>query len=163
MATGIVIWPFGSGRLVRPTARSLFLPQKPYLTVGTLREQLSYPAAPGTFDDGACRAALADCGLPELAARLDEEQNWAQMLSPGEQQRIAFARVFLHRPDWLFLDEATSSLDEASESRLYRLLGEKLPRATVVSIGHRPTLAEFHHRRMRIERGPEGPGTLVFA
>jgi putative ATP-binding cassette transporter len=157
------IWPFGGGRLVKPAARALFLPQKPYLTVGTLREQLSYPAAPGTFDDDACRAALADCGLPALAARLDEEQHWAQMLSPGEQQRIAFARVLLNRPEWLFLDEATSSLDEASEARLYRLLGEKLPRATVVSIGHRPTLAEFHSRRMRIERGAEGPGTLVFA
>jgi len=157
------IWPFGGGRLVKPAARTLFLPQKPYLTIGTLREQLSYPAAPGTFDDGACRAALADCGLPQLAGRLDEEQHWAQILSPGEQQRIAFARAFLHRPDWLFLDEATSSLDEASEARLYRLLNEKLPGTTVVSIGHRPTLGEFHGRKMRIERGPGDIGTLVAA
>jgi len=157
------IWPFGSGRLVKPAARTLFLPQKPYLTIGTLREQLSYPAAPGTFDDNACRAALADCGLPLLAGRLDEEQHWAQILSPGEQQRIAFARAFLHRPEWLYLDEATSSLDEASEARLYRLLNEKLPATTLVSIGHRPTLGEFHGRRMRIERGAGDVGTLVTA
>jgi putative ATP-binding cassette transporter len=101
--------------------------------------------------------------LPQLAGRLDEEQHWAQILSPGEQQRIAFARAFLHRPDWVFLDEATASLDAASEARLYRLLNEKLPGTTVVSIGHRPTLAEFHQRRMRIERGAGDIGTLVSA
>jgi putative ATP-binding cassette transporter len=157
------IWPFASGRLIKPAARMLFLPQKPYLTIGTLREQLSYPAAPGRFGDEASRAALADCGLPQLAGRLDEQQNWAQILSPGEQQRVAFARIFLHRPEWIFLDEATSSLDEASETRLYRLLGEKLPDSTVMSIGHRPALGEFHRRRMTIERAADGPGTLVAA
>ncbi|HEU0289162.1 MAG TPA: ABC transporter ATP-binding protein/permease [Burkholderiales bacterium] len=157
------IWPFGSGRVTRPSARMLFLPQKPYLTIGTLREQLSYPAAPETFDDEAYRVALADCGLPQLAPRLDEEQHWSQILSPGEQQRIAFARAFLNRPEWLFLDEATASLDEASEARLYRLLREKLPGAAVVSIGHRPSLAGFHERRWRIERDGEGAGTMVLA
>jgi len=157
------IWPFGSGRVTRPSARMLFLPQKPYLTIGTLREQLSYPAAPETFDDGAYRAALTDCGLPQLAPRLDEEQHWSQMLSPGEQQRIAFARAFLNRPEWLFLDEATASLDEESEALLYGVLREKLPGTAVVSIGHRPTLAKFHERRWRIERDGEGTGTLVFA
>jgi putative ATP-binding cassette transporter len=155
------IWPFGAGRVTRPGARVLFLPQKPYLTVGTLREQLSYPSAPGTFDDAACRAALIDCGLPHLADRLDEERHWAQRLSGGEQQRIALARVLLHRPRWLFLDEATSSLDEASEARLHRLLLERLPRTAVISIGHRPSLAAFHQRRMRIEREPGGVGRLV--
>lgn len=157
------IWPFGGGRIVKPAARTLFLPQKPYLTIGTLREQLSYPSKPGTFDDEACRAALVDCGLPLLTGRLEEEQHWAQMLSPGEQQRIAFARVLLHRPEWVFLDEATASLDESSEARLYRLLNEKLPRTTVVSIGHRPTLAEFHKRRLKIEPGAAGAGILVAA
>ena len=157
------IWPFGGGRLVKPAGRTLFLPQKPYLTIGTLREQLSYPAAPGTFDDAAYRAALVDCGLPPLTGRLDEEQHWAQILSPGEQQRIAFARVFLHRPDWVFLDEATSSLDEASEARLYQLLNEKLPATTVVSIGHRPTLREFHGRNLAIQREAGGIGTLAAA
>ena len=157
------IWPFGAGTLARPAAGVLFLPQKPYLTVGTLREQLAYPAAPGTFDDDAYRKALADCGLAALSARLDEERHWAQILSPGEQQRIAFARVFLHKPQWLFLDEATSSLDEASEASLYRRLKEKLPGATVVSIGHRATLAAFHERRLRIERAAGEVGALVFA
>jgi putative ATP-binding cassette transporter len=157
------IWPFGGGRLTMPAVRTLFLPQRPYLTIGSLREQLCYPAAPGTFDDEACRAALVDCGLPQLGDRLDEEQHWAQLLSPGEQQRVAFARIFLHRPDWVFLDEATSSLDEASEARLYRTLNAKLPATAVVSVGHRPTLGEFHGRRMTIERAADGPGTLVAA
>ncbi len=154
------IWPFGGGRLTKPAARMLFLPQKPYLTIGTLREQLAYPAAPAAFGDDAYRAALEDCGLGRFAGRLEEQQHWAQVLSPGEQQRIAFARALLHRPQWLFLDEATASLDEESEARLYRLLKERLPGTAVVSIGHRPTLAQFHDRRWRIERG-DGPGRLV--
>ena len=157
------IWPFGKGVVRRPASHVLFLPQKPYLTVGTLREQVSYPSAPGTFDDASCRAALTDCGLPHLADRLDEEQHWAQRLSGGEQQRIAFARVLLHQPQWLFLDEATSSLDEASETRMYRLLQERMPHTTVISIGHRPSLAAFHERRMRIEREPGGVGRVVLA
>jgi len=155
------IWPFGGGRLVKPDARVLFLPQKPYLTIGTLREQLAYPASADAFDETAYQTALADCGLPALAGRLDEEQHWALILSPGEQQRIAFARAFLHKPQWLFLDEATSSLDEAGEAALYRALRDKLPGATVVSIGHRAALAAFHKRRLRIERGEGGVGTLV--
>jgi putative ATP-binding cassette transporter len=122
---------------------------------------VSYPAAPGTFDDASCRAALMDCGLPHLADRLDEEQHWAQRLSGGEQQRIAFARALLHRPQWLFLDEATSSLDEASETRMHRLLQERMPHTAVISIGHRPSLAAFHERRMRIEREPGGVGRVV--
>jgi putative ATP-binding cassette transporter len=155
------IWPFGGGRLTKPAARTLFLPQKAYLTIGTLREQLSYPSAPDSFGDDAYRAALTDCGLPQLGGRLDEEQHWAQVLSPGEQQRIAFARALLQRPEWLFLDEATASLDEASEGRLYRLVKEKLPGTTVVSIGHRPTLAQFHARHWRIEREGDSAGTMV--
>lgn len=157
------IWPFGGGTLNKPATRLLFLPQKPYLTIGTLREQLSYPSAPAAFDDAAYARVLNDCGLPQLAARLDEEQHWAQQLSPGEQQRIAFARALLNRPDWLFLDEATSSLDEASEARMYGLLQERLPDTTVVSIGHRPTLAAFHDRHLTIEREASGAGRVTFA
>ena len=155
------IWPFGGGRVVRPAARVLFLPQKPYLTIGSLREQVAYPAPPDAFDDDAVRAALVDSGLSPLAERLGEEHHWALMLSPGEQQRVAFARAFLHRPQWLFLDEATSSLDEASEAALYRRLKERLPDTTVISIGHRSALTAFHERRWRIERGADGVGTLV--
>lgn len=157
------IWPFGSGTLNKPAARLLFLPQKPYLTIGTLREQLSYPSEPAAFDDAAYSRVLADCGLPQLAARLNEEQHWAQQLSPGEQQRIAFARALLNRPDWLFLDEATSSLDEVNETRMYQLLQEQLPDTTMLSIGHRPALAAFHDRHLKIERAPGGIGQVVFA
>ena len=157
------IWPFGGGRLRKPAAGMLFLPQKPYLTIGTLREQLSYPAAPDTFGDEAYSAALEDVALARFAGRLDEQQHWAQVMSPGEQQRVAFARALLHRPQWLFLDEATASLDEESEERLYRLLKKRLPGTAVVSIGHRPTLAQFHDRRWRIERGDAGAGTLIAA
>jgi putative ATP-binding cassette transporter len=154
------IWPFGRGRLAKPAARMLFLPQKPYLTIGTLREQLSYPAGPEAFGEEAYRATLSDVGLSRFDGRLDEHQHWGQVLSSGEQQRIAFARALLHRPQWLFLDEATASLDEESEARLYRLLKERLPGTTVVSIGHRPALAQFHDRRWRIERDGGG-GRLV--
>ena len=157
------IWPFGRGIVGRPGSRVLFLPQKPYLTVGTLREQVSYPSRSGSFDDQSCREALIDCGLPDLTDRLDEEQHWAQQLSGGEQQRVAFARVLLHRPDWVFLDEATSSLDEESEARLYRLLHDRLPHAAVISIGHRASLSGFHRQRLRIEREAGGIGRVVLA
>lgn len=95
-------------------------------------------------DDTNLTAALGDVGLPELAARLDEDNHWALQLSPGEQQRIAIARALLQKPDWLFLDEATSAMDEPTEARLYRLMRDRLPRTTVFSVGHRTTLRPFH-------------------
>lgn len=145
------IWPFGAGRVSLPAgARTLFLPQRPYLPLGTLREVVCYPAGTAGFDDAAIRAALEDCGLPHLAGELDTAQRWSQRLSPGEQQRLAFARVLLNRPDWVFLDEATSALDEELEQRLYALLRERLPQTTLVSIAHRPTVAAFHARRLRL-------------
>jgi putative ATP-binding cassette transporter len=156
------IWPFGHGTVNRPGSASiLFLPQRPYLTIGSLREQLSYPASPDTFDDAAYHQALADCGLPQLAARLDEEHHWAQQLSGGEQQRIAFARAFLHRPQWLFLDEATSALDEASETRIYELLRAKLPRSAIISIGHRHTLTALHDRHITLRNDGNGSSRLM--
>ncbi len=157
------IWPFGSGKVDQPRGHLLFLPQKPYLPIGPLRDALAYPSEPGAYDAPALRAALADVGLPQLAARLDEEQHWAQVLSGGEQQRVAFARALLQRPDWLFLDEATSALDEPSESALYRLLAERLPGTTVVSIGHRSSLAAFHPRRLVFEPQASGIARLAFA
>ena len=105
--------------------------------------------------------ALLDCGLPQLAQRLDEEQNWAQVLSGGEQQRVAFARALLYKPQWLFMDEATASLDDASETRLYTLLHERLPDTCIVSTGHHPNLAQFHARRLRLEDDPAGLGHLI--
>ena len=141
----------------------LFLPQKPYLTIGTLREQLCYPAASGAYSDDALRAALTDCRLEHFTGRLDEEQHWAQLLSGGEQQRIAFARALLHKPGWLFMDEATSALDETTEAALYHLLKERLPRTTVVSIGHRANLRQFHQRRLEIRTDGARAGTLEWA
>jgi putative ATP-binding cassette transporter len=145
------IWPFGQGTVSMPRgARVLFLPQKPYLTIGSLREQLCYPAADCKLDDDGLRGILNECGLNHLAHRLDDEQHWAQQLSGGEQQRVALARALVQKPDWLFLDEATSALDEASEAQLYRLLRLKLPHSTVISIGHRASLLQFHQRRLAI-------------
>ena len=151
------LWPYGNGRITIPFgAKLLFLPQRPYLPLGTLRDVVTYPQAPEGVGDEAIRRALADCGLPHLADRLDEVQSWAQQLSPGEQQRIAFARALLQRPDWLFLDEATAALDEGMEARLYGLLAERLPATTIVSVGHRAGLARFHQHHIVIAAGAEG-------
>jgi putative ATP-binding cassette transporter len=158
------IWPFGRGEVLTPSeGRALFLPQRPYLPIGTLREVATYPMRDTHVGDEEIREALSAVGLADLVGRLDETQNWALQLSVGEQQRIAFARVLLQRPAWLFLDEATSALDEASESHLYRLVRARLPGTTIVSIGHRPTLAPFHDRRFEIRRDGEDPGKLVAA
>ena len=155
------IWPFGRGRVRRPEGkRTLFLPQKPYLPIGSLRDTVSYPGKPGEFSDDAIVAALRSCKLEGLTTRLDEQQHWGQQLSPGEQQRLAFARALLHKPDWLFMDEATSALDEATEQEMYRLLNEHLPNSTFVSIAHRPNAAAFHTRRMVISPGADGAMAL---
>jgi putative ATP-binding cassette transporter len=137
------IWPFGQGSVTLPRdARILFLPQKPYIPIGTLRDAVAYPAAGGAFDDDAIREALTAVQLPQLAGRLDEVQNWSVQLSGGEQQRLAMARALLHRPDWLFLDEATSALDPATEEHIAALLRERLPDATIIGIAHRPVSGE---------------------
>jgi putative ATP-binding cassette transporter len=149
------IWPFGKGHVRFPgNARVLFLPQKPYIPIGTLREAVAYPGTPADFADDAIRGALADVQLEGLAARLDERENWSMQLSGGEQQRLAIARALLHRPDWLFLDEATSALDEAGEKRVYEVLQSRLPATTMVSIAHRPTVAAYHRKRFSLE--PDG-------
>jgi len=150
------IWPFGAGRIVVPkNARLMLLPQKPYFPVGTLAAAVSYPAEPGTFDAQQLTEALSAVGLPALAPRLYEEAHWNRMLSPGEQQRLGLARALLQAPDYLFLDEATASLDESSEAALYGLLQERLKDATIVSIGHRATLAAFHRRHVTLARDGE--------
>jgi len=147
------IWPFGTGRVTVPSgARAMTLPQRPYFPIGTLAAAVSYPAEPGTFSAEQVAAAVKAVGLPELAQRLDEEAHWNRMLSLGEQQRLGVARALLQAPDYLFLDEATASLDEPAEAALYRLLEERLPRTAIVSIGHRSTLAAFHRRGLSLER-----------
>jgi putative ATP-binding cassette transporter len=146
------IWPFGRGRIRTPQVfESLFLPQRPYFPMGTLREAVAYPAAPETFTDADLGAALADVGLFHLAGRLDESAQWSQQLSGGEQQRIAFARALLQKPKWLFLDEATSNLDTAGEASLYSLLNERLAHTTIVSIAHRPEVGRHHQRVLEID------------
>jgi putative ATP-binding cassette transporter len=155
------IWPFGTGEVRLPReGRVLFLPQKPYLPIGTLREVVSYPTPPGGIDDAALRDALEAVGLPALAGRLDEPGHWALALSPGEQQRIAFARALVQKPAWLFLDEATSALDEEGEVRLYALLRERLPGVTLVSVGHRSTLRPFHARNLIVTPHATGAATV---
>ena len=157
------IWPFGRGEIRVPRGRSLFLPQKPYLPIGTLREVVSYPMPAGGLDDQVLREALDAVGLPELTGRLDETGHWAQQLSPGEQQRIAFARALVQKPDWLFLDEATSAVDEATETRLYQLVHDRLRGSAVLSVGHRSTLRAFHGRQLVVQPNGSAPGTIVAA
>ena len=148
------IWPFGSGHVSVPKdAKIMLLPQRPYFPVATLAAAVSYPARAGTFDDARIAEALTAVGLPEWSTRLGEEAHWNRMLSLGEQQRLAVARALLQAPDYLFLDEATASLDEPSEAMLYRLLQERLKTATIISIGHRSTLGAFHRRRVEVTVG----------
>lgn len=145
------LWPFGQGRVSIPDAsRIMFMPQKNYLGDGTLRETLSYPAAADAHDDETLAAALHDCRLAQLAERLDETARWSHRLSPGEQQRLAFARALLYRPDILFMDESSSALDNATEAHLYQLILHRLPRCTVVSVAHRTTLEAYHDKRLDV-------------
>jgi putative ATP-binding cassette transporter len=147
------IWPFGEGAIAIPAKATLMmLPQRPYFPVGSLKAAIIYPSEETAFDSKRVADALVAVGLPQLAPRLEEEAHWNRMLSLGEQQRLGLARALLHAPQFLFLDEATASLDEASEAELYHLLKEKLPGTTVVSIGHRTTLEAFHERNVALSR-----------
>ena len=147
------IWPFGTGTIRVPKgAKAMALPQRPYFPIGTLAAAVTYPAEPGTFDLERLSEVMTAVGLPALAGRLTEEAHWNRILSLGEQQRLGIARAILQAPDYLFLDEATASLDEPAEAELYQLLDERLKGATIVSIGHRSTLAAFHRRRLTLVR-----------
>jgi vitamin B12/bleomycin/antimicrobial peptide transport system ATP-binding/permease protein len=143
------IWPYWKGKIVLPKgAKLLFLPQKAYLPIGSLKHAACYPAPEKDFDDHAVREVLRAVGLGRLANELERVEHWAQILSGGEQQRLAFARALLNKPDWLFIDEGTASLHDEAERELYELLRVRLPQTTVVSIGHRASLAGFHARRL---------------
>ncbi len=158
------IWPYCDGKICLPAdEKAMFLPQKPYLPLGSLREVACYPESPSQFDTEEVRAALAIAGLPSLASRLDEGSNLALQLSPGEQQRIAFARALLLRPHWLFLDEATSALDEDSETALYGLILDRIAHCSVISVAHRRSLARFHDQQIVFTKPVESHdgGTVV--
>jgi len=157
------IWPFGKGTVQLPAARVLFLPQRPYIPLGTLRHIVAYPAPPDHYTPEAVAQALTDAGLAAFLPHLEEEDNWPQRLSGGEQQRVALARALLAKPDWLFLDEATASLDPESEADLYRTLKARLPDTTIVSIAHRPTVAAFHDERLILRRDRGEGGRLTVA
>ncbi|MCL9803848.1 ABC transporter ATP-binding protein/permease [Pseudomonas sp. AKS31] len=147
------LWPAGHGNIRLPAARYLFLPQKPYLPIGTLREALSYPQPGDTYAPERYAQVLETCRLPHLVARLDEANHWQRMLSPGEQQRLAFARALLYAPQWLYMDEATSAMDEEDEATLYQALIDQIPGLSIVSVGHRSSLKRFHPRHVRIDSG----------
>ncbi|MFM9881109.1 MAG: ABC transporter ATP-binding protein/permease [Burkholderiaceae bacterium] len=169
------IWPFASGRVLRPQS-AMFIPQRPYFPDGTLRAALAYPQSEHSYTDDALQTALRSALLPHLAGQLDMRAPWSLQLSGGEQQRLAIARVLLKQPDWVFADEATSALDEAAEKTLYQRLTAMVnrprsrtqgepggalasgPRGGLVSIAHRPGVAEFHNRFWQLEAVPAAAG-----
>ena len=144
-------WPYVKGHISMPApSEMMFIPQKPYIPMGTSAEAASYPL--GTADEEILSPLLVECGLSHLMEKTDTEADWSHILSLGEQQKLAFVRVFLRKPKWVFLDEATSAMDEETEEKMYRLL-TALPGTTVISIGHRSTLDKWHDRVLRITNG----------
>jgi putative ATP-binding cassette transporter len=151
------IWPHVTGSIALPQNASVMLaPQRPYIPLGTLAQAVVYPGDVDNYSRADIEEALRGARLSAFLDRLDEENNWGQRLSGGEQQRVAIARALLAKPDWLFLDEATSALDEKLEGDIYAMLRERLPKTTVVSIGHRSTLHAFHDRQIVMEVGADG-------
>ena len=147
------LWPWGSGRvLIPPDARVAFLPQRAYIPNGTLRQVLHYPITAREPSTEELEAALARCGLSHLTPRLDEEDRWDKLLSGGEQQRIGFVRLLVQRPDIVILDEATAALDVDTQASIMRIFQEELAGATLISVGHRPELAQFHTRKLSLRR-----------
>jgi putative ATP-binding cassette transporter len=155
------LWPWGEGEvMIRPGAKLFLMPQRPYIPLGTLRRAVTYPLPVDSMDDDTLRTALSEVGLDHVAERLDEEAPWSNVLSGGEQQRLSFARLLLHRPDIVVMDESTSALDTDSQARLMTRLGELLPDMAVISVGHRAELEQFHERKLNLVRR-EGGARLV--
>jgi putative ATP-binding cassette transporter len=156
------LWPWGEGEItLAPDAKMFLMPQKPYIPLGTLRRAATYPRAAEDFDDKAISETLELVGLGHLIDKLDDEEaKWDRTLSGGEQQRLAFARLFLHKPDIVVMDEATSALDPESQTMLMENLAERLPKTAIISVGHRPELEAFHERKVNLVRR-EGGARLV--
>ena len=151
------LWPWGGGTIrIPPREAMTFMPQRPYLPLGTLAAALAYQEPADRYPAEAQAAALTRCGLEHLVPRLEETERWDRILSLGEQQRLAFARLLLQRPRWVFLDEATAALDEANQDTMMRLFREELDGTALVSIGHRPGLDAYHDRTLSLVRGVDG-------
>jgi putative ATP-binding cassette transporter len=151
------LWPFVSGRVRLPASRQdqMFVPQLPYAPLGDLRAVVSYPHQLGAFDDREIQQTLVKVALSHLVIRVNDVRDWAKVLSVGEQQRIAFARILLSKPRAVFLDESTSALDEGLEQMLYELIRSELPETIVVSVSHRSTVEQFHARQLELVGGGE--------
>ena len=151
------LWPWGSGEILKPgSAEVAFMPQRPYFPLGTLRDALLYPNATRNVDDETIREMLTRCGLEHLISRVDETDQWGLLLSGGEQQRLAFARVLIHPPDVLIMDEPTSALDELSQFRMMEYMRDLLPQTMVIHAGHRPGIEQFHDREIKLVRELRG-------
>ena len=152
------LWPWGEGEItLKPGARLFMMPQRPYVPLGALRRAATYPQAADSIDDQALKAAMETVGLGHLVERLDEEEvAWDQVLSGGEKQRLAFARLLLEKPDIVVMDEATSALDTESQSKLMEMLGKELPEIAIISVGHRAELEAFHDRKLNLVRRKGG-------
>lgn len=151
------LWPWGSGSIRLPArSKIMFMPQRPYLPLGTLRAAIAYPAAARRFRRKAVEAALKRVGLAQLIERMDESERWDRLLSGGELQRVAFARALLHKPDWIFMDEATAALDDDNQSAMMSIFRDELRWTTLVSVGHRPGLDAFHDRTLHLVKTKTG-------
>jgi putative ATP-binding cassette transporter len=157
------VWPYGTGEInTAANKKQLFLPQRSYIPIGSLREALTYPEESSLeYTDERLCEVLEWCNLSYLQPVLDHYSNWSQRLSPGEQQRLAFARAMLIKPEILYLDEATSALDDETEQRMYSLLREKLPQTTVLSVAHRNSVAKYHEQCWRFQLQDDGQCSLM--
>ena len=150
------LWPWGTGEIRIKFEGLLLMPQQPYVPLGTLRRAVTYPLSPDEVDDALVRKTVEEVGLGHFLDRLDEDTGWEHVLSGGEKQRLAFARALIHRPITIVMDEATAALDPMSQQQLMQLVLERLPEATVISVGHRAELEAFHTRKLVLEYHPEG-------
>lgn len=157
------IWPYAAGEIIYPEKQQImYLPQRPYMPIGTLAEAILFPDKVGPEHSARLEQILEECRLGIFTKRLHDIAPWSEQLSPGEQQRIAFARIFLHKPDWVFMDESTSMLDLATEDYLYQLVRTQLPNTSIVSVGHRSSLAEYHNHVIDMEKfAPKSKPALI--